>query len=104
MPVSVGRLQSLDWTGGLDRWTGLDWTGLDWTGLDSTRLKVSATILQLLESGYLLTYLCNFTQYTIAKLCVSVPLGTGQSSHAYIMRQDATINWYGACLQQGTVT
>ena len=23
------------WTGGLDRWTGLDWTGLDWTGLDS---------------------------------------------------------------------
>ena len=27
-----GRLQSLDWTGGLDWWTGLvDWTGgLDW--------------------------------------------------------------------------
>ena len=61
-----GRLQSLDWTGGLDRWTGLDWTGMDWTGLDSTQLKVSATILQLLESGYLLsTYLCNFTQSCI---------------------------------------
>ena len=44
-----GRLQSLDWTGGLDRWTGLDWTGLEWTGL-----KVSETILQLLESGCLL--------------------------------------------------
>ena len=67
--MANGRLQSLDWTGGLDRWTGLvdwtggldwwtgpvDWTGLDWNGLDSTRLKVSATILQLLESGYLLT-------------------------------------------------
>ena len=61
----VGRLQSLDWTGGLDRWTGLDWTGLDWNGLDSTQLKVSVTILQLLESGYLLTYLCNFTQSCI---------------------------------------
>ena len=32
---SGGRLQSLDWTGGLDQWTGLDWTGLEWTGLDS---------------------------------------------------------------------
>ena len=32
----MGSLQSLDWTGGLDWWTGLvDWTsGLDWwTGL-----------------------------------------------------------------------
>ena len=25
--VNRGRIQSLDWTGGLDRWTGL-WTGL----------------------------------------------------------------------------
>ena len=41
--VCHGRLQSLDWTG------GLDWTGLEWTGL-----KVSETILQLLESGCLL--------------------------------------------------
>ena len=68
-----GRLQSLDWTGGLDwtgldwtgldwtgldwtglDWTGLDWTGLDWTGLEWTGLKVSETILQLLESGCLL--------------------------------------------------
>ena len=55
-----GRLQSLDWTGGLDRWTELDWNGLD-----STQLKVPATILQLLESGYLLTYLCNLTQSCI---------------------------------------
>ena len=47
--LSFGRLQSLDWTGGLDWWTGLDWTGLEWTGL-----KVSETILQLLESGCLL--------------------------------------------------
>ena len=34
--VLDGRLQSLDWTSGLDWWTGLvDWTGgLDWwTGL-----------------------------------------------------------------------
>ena len=34
--VLTGRLQSLDWTGRLDWWTGLvDWTGgLDWwTGL-----------------------------------------------------------------------
>ena len=31
--VGKGRLQSLDWTGGLDRWTGLDWTGMDWTRL-----------------------------------------------------------------------
>ena len=54
----------VDWTGGLD-WTGLDWTGMDWNGLDSTQLKVSATILQLLESGYLLAYLCNFTQSCI---------------------------------------
>ena len=30
----AGRIQSLDWTGGVDRWTGLDWTGMDWTGLD----------------------------------------------------------------------
>ena len=42
------------WTGLVDWTGGLDWTGLDWNGLDSTRLKVSATILQLLESGYLL--------------------------------------------------
>ena len=46
----------MDWTGGLD-WTGLDWTGMDWNGLDSIQLKVSATILQLLESGYLHVYL-----------------------------------------------
>ena len=31
------------------RWTGL----VDWTGLGWTRLKVSGTILQLLESGCL---------------------------------------------------
>ena len=39
-----------------NRWTGLvDWTGgLDWTGLEWTGLKVSETILQLLESGCLL--------------------------------------------------
>ena len=37
-PCFMGRLQSLDWTGGLDRWNGLDWTGLDWTGLDWTGL------------------------------------------------------------------
>ena len=24
-------IQSLDWTGGLDRWTGLDWTGMECT-------------------------------------------------------------------------
>ena len=32
--LAGGRLQSLDWTGGLDWWTGLDWNGLDWNGLD----------------------------------------------------------------------
>ena len=32
MTQRIGRLQSLDWTSGLDCWTGLvDWTaGLDW--------------------------------------------------------------------------
>ena len=40
------------------------------------------------------TYLCNFTQScTIAKLCVSVPLGTGQSSRACIIRQVAWRVW-----------
>ena len=47
-PYTTGRLQSLDWTGGLDRWTGLDWTGLDWTGMDWTRLSLKC--LQLYYS------------------------------------------------------
>ena len=38
--VLAGRLQSLDWTGGLDRWTGLDWTGLDWTRLSLKCLQL----------------------------------------------------------------
>ena len=27
-------MDSVDWNGGMEWWTGLDWTGLDWTGLD----------------------------------------------------------------------
>ena len=71
-----GRLQSLDWTGGLDRWTGLDWTGLDWNGLDSTRLKVSATILQLLESGYCL--LISVTSLSLVYYCQALRVCTAR--------------------------
>ena len=48
MQVQIGHIQSLDWTGGLDRWTGLDWNGLDWTGLDCTISLAASTCIIVL--------------------------------------------------------
>ena len=29
----LGCMDSVDWNGGMEWWTGLDWTGLDWNGM-----------------------------------------------------------------------
>ena len=37
----------VDWTGGLDRWTGLDWTGPEWNGPSANFSRARASIHSL---------------------------------------------------------
>ena len=37
MAALQGRLDSVEWNGGLEWWNGLDWNGMvEWTGLEQT--------------------------------------------------------------------
>ena len=38
-------MDSVDWNGGMEWWTGLDWTGLEWNGLEWTGMEWPDAVL-----------------------------------------------------------